>query len=161
MAKRKDKALVSQSKNTITITPKGRSLITAMAEEGQDQRTLAKALGISQRTLVRCKERDEAVEDAWADGHALLADEITHLLLQAGRKGNVLALIFLAKCRLGWIDQPKQEAPTPNVVINLPESRSPEAHMKLLQFQPVEQLPETQKSDIFGLIPTKAKAVVR
>ena len=157
MARRKP--LITRRKSVVTITPDGCALIEAMATEGQDERTLAKALGIGQSTLKRCKERDEAVKDAWADGHAALADEVTHLLLQAGRKGNVIALIFLAKCRLGWIDQPKVAEPQPNVIINLPESRSPEAHMKLLEFQPVEQLPEaTQKSDIFGVIP---KVVVR
>lgn len=149
MAKRP--ALISRSKNTVTITPAGRALIIGMASEGNDQRTIAKTLGIGQSTLTRCRERDPAVEDSWADGHAQLADEITHLLLQAGRKGNVIALIFLAKCRLNWIDQPKPDERPPSVVINLPASRSPEEYAKMIELQPVAQLPAPEeKSDIFG-----------
>ena len=160
--KAKRKALITRSKAGVTITPAGRALIEAMSAEGNDQRTLARALGIGQSTLVRCKERDEAVKDAWADGHALLADELTHILLGHARgdgKASVIAAIYLTKARLGWTDQPQPEERAPNVIINLPESRSPEEHMKLLEFQQVEQLPETQKSDAFGLIPAGAKVI--
>lgn len=156
----KSKALIVRSKGKTAILPEGRALIESMAAEGNDQRTICKALGISRRTLVRCRERDEKVEDAWADGHAQLSDTITHLLLQAGQKGNVIALIFLAKCRLGWIDQPKAEAPAPSVVINLPESRTPEEHMKLLELELVPQDEGAkEKSDVFG--PLSKKVVVR
>ncbi len=159
--KRRKPALITRRRGTVTITEAGRALLEAMSAEGNDQRTIARALNIGTATLSRCRERDEEVEEAWADGHAQLADEITHLLLQAGRKGHIVALIFLAKCRLGWIDQPKAEAPPPSITINLPDARSPEEHMRLLEYCPGEQIGETiQKSDIFGEIP-KAKAVVR
>lgn len=155
MAKKRKPALIKRKKGTVTITPEGRSVIKAMATEGQDERTISGALGISQRTLKRCKERDELVEDAWADGHAALADEITHLLLQCGRKGNVVALIFLAKCRLGWIDQPQPEERAPAVVIHLPDARSPEEYLKLIEHQPLELPAPEEKSDVFGPIPAK------
>lgn len=156
----KSKALIVRSKGAVTVTSDGRALIEAMASEGQDQRTIARALGIGKTTLTRCRERDEQVEAAWADGHAQLADTITHLLLQAGKKGNVIALIFLAKCRLNWIDQPKAEAPAPSVIINLPDARSPEEHMKLLELQPAEQAPEAkEKCDVFG--PLSKKVLIR
>lgn len=157
MTKRKRKpALITRRKNVVTITPEGRAVIEAMAEAGNDERTIAKALGIGQTTLTRCRERSPEVKEAWLNGHALLADEITHLLLQAGRKGNVIALIFLAKCRLGWVDQPKAEEKAPSVLIQLPSSRTPEEYQKLITYQPVETLPETEeKSDVFGPIPAK------
>lgn len=168
MAERKKPALiVRRSANArdgidakVTVTPAGRVLIEALASEGNDQLTIAKALGISRPTLIACRDRDVKVEEAWATGHAQLADEITHALLALGRKGNVVALIYLSKARLGWTDQPQAEERAPSVVINLPESRTPEEHMKLLTYQPTEQLPEAmQKSDIFGPIPAKAKVI--
>lgn len=157
--KAKRKALIARSRGTVTITPTGRALIEAMAAQGNDQRTIARALGIGQSTLVRCKERDEAVKDAWADGHALLADELTHILLGHARgdgKASVIAAIYLTKARLGWTDQPQSEERAPNVVINLPESRTPEAYLKLIEHKPLLQLPEPEeKTDAFGKIPRK------
>ena len=165
MAKRKPTYIVRRNAKArdgveakVTVTEAGRILIEAMAAEGNDPGTIAKALGIDRSTLNRIKERDEQVAEAWAMGLAQLADEITHALLALGRKGNVVALIFLAKCRLGWIDQPKPDERSPNIVINLPESRTPEDYMKLIEHQPMKQLPAPEKSDVFGPIP---KAVVR
>lgn len=149
--------------NPIVITEEGRSVIEDLLAEGFDDRTIAKAVGITVRTLTNCKKRDKRVAESFKDGHARLADTITSLLLAAGKKGNVIALIFLAKCRLGWIDQPKPDPPAPSILIQLPDSRTPEEHMRLLEFNPGEQIGETvQKTDIFGEIPApKAKAVIR
>ena len=145
----------------LEILPAGRLLIEAMAAEGNDERTIAKALGIGKTTLRDIRDRDESVADAWDMGHAQLADEITHALLALGRKGNVVALIFLAKCRLGWIDQPQpKEERAPSVIINLPEARTPEAHMKLLEHQPQEaiEIEQPEKSDAFGPLNRKVIA---
>ena len=166
MTKRKPTLIVRRNANArdgtearVTVTEAGRLLIETMAGEGNDPGTIARALGIGRTTLNRIKERDEQVAEAWAMGHAALADEITHLLLALGRKGNVVSLIFLAKCRLGWIDQPKPEERPPSVLIQLPSSRTPEEYQKLITYQPAEQLPAPEeKSDVFGPIP---KAVVR
>ncbi|MEE9250173.1 MAG: hypothetical protein V3U93_03485 [Alphaproteobacteria bacterium] len=149
MTKKKRKpALITRRKGTVTITENGRALIEAMATEGQDERTIARALGISQRTLVRCRDRDEEVEEAWADGHAQLADELTHILLGHARgegKAAIIAAIYLTKARLGWTDQPQPEERAPAVVIHLPDARSPEDYMKMIEHQPQLQLPAPEK----------------
>lgn len=129
----------------VTVTEAGRLLIEAMASEGNDPGSIAKALGIGRSTLRRICERDESVAEAWEMGKATLADTITHLLLEQGRKGNTTALIFLAKCRLGWIDQPQPEERAPAVVIHLPDARSPEDYMKMIEHQPQLQLPAPEE----------------
>jgi len=140
-----------QGGGKVTIPPAGRAKIQAMATEGFDQISIAASLGISKQTLVACRDRDEKVEEAWAVGHAKLADEITHLLLEQGRKGNTVALIYLSKARLGWTDQPQPEERAPAVVIHLPDARSPEEYMRLIKHQPSPGLPApTEVPDILS-----------
>jgi hypothetical protein len=106
-------------------------LLERLGREGQDQRSLAKALGISAKTLLEARKRQPEVEEALERGHAGLADELTHLLLKQARKGNVIAAIFLAKARCGWREGDMPEARA-NVVIQLPDASSPERYMKII-----------------------------
>lgn len=55
-----------------------------------------------------------------------LADEITHHLLGAARKGNIVAAIFLSKTRLGWRETgPSQDGGAKVAVqINMPGAMS-------------------------------------
>ncbi len=48
----------------VTVTPAGLALIEAMAAEGNDQRTIAKALGIGRTTLTDIRDRDPEVTEA-------------------------------------------------------------------------------------------------
>ena len=159
---KKRKVLITRDRKTrrVDIEAAGLILIEAMAAEGNDERTIAKALSISKTTLRDCRDRDPKVADAWDTGHAQLADEVTHLLLAMGRKGNVVALIYLSKARLGWSEGPKEDDRKSLVTINLPEARTPEDHMKLLEYKPQETLPEQEqeKSDAFGPLNRKVIA---
>jgi hypothetical protein len=121
---------------TATVTPEGLKVLTAMAAEGQDQRTMAKRFGLSQKTLQSIAKRDPEVEEALAVGKAALADELTHLLLANARKGNVIAAIYLTKARLGWREGDTPDA-RPNIVINLPDAATPEAYMRLINTAPL------------------------
>jgi hypothetical protein len=85
-----------------SITPSGLKVIEKMAAKGQDQRTIAAVLGVHRKTLVNIRDRDPEVEEAWEKGHAALADELTHILLEHARDGNIIAAIYLTKARLGW-----------------------------------------------------------
>ncbi len=130
----------------VTITEAGRDLITAMAAEGQAQRTMARALGISRSTLTEIKDRDPRVTEAWEDGHAKLADTLTHILLTNARKGDTQAATFLARARLGWTTDGPKEEKAPSVVIHLPDAHSPEAYMKLIEHRPMKQLPAPESA---------------
>jgi hypothetical protein len=125
----------------VTITPEGLKVLTEMVAAGNDQRTIAKKLGLgSHRTLQCIAERDAEVEEALDIGKALLADELTHLLLANARKGNVIAQIYLTKARLGWREGDKPDE-RPNIVINLPDSQTPEAYLRLVSEQQRAVLP--------------------
>jgi hypothetical protein len=71
-------------------------------------------------------------EAAIAVGKAALADEFTHHLLNAARKGNVIAAIYLTKARLGWREGDAPDV-KPNIIINLPDSMSHEQYLNLIK----------------------------
>lgn len=129
-----------RGRNSITqVHREGLKLIEAMAAEGQDQRSIAKALGLARKTLTDLRDRDEAVAEAWDRGHAALADEITHHLLGAARKGNITAAIFLAKARLGWREGHAAEGQALQVNqqfnINLPEPADRDEYIRRITGQ--------------------------
>lgn len=116
----------------VTITPAGLAAIEAMAAEGQDQRTIAKRLGIHVKTLDVIRKANADVDEAFGRGLAALGDELTHHLLNAARNGNIVAMIYLTKARLGWREGDTPEA-RPNITINLPDSQTPEAYMRSIR----------------------------
>lgn len=121
----------------VTIAPHGLALIERLAREGQDQRSIAKALGISAKTLLEARKRQPEAEEALDRGHAGLADELTHLLLNLARKGNVVAAIYLTKARCGWREGDAPEARA-NIIIQLPDANSPEQYMKIIGAGPAQ-----------------------
>jgi len=116
----------------VTITPAGLALVEELAAEGQDLRTIAKRLGINHQTLNGLRKNVADVEQAIERGQAALGDELTHHLLNAARNGNIVAMIYLTKARLGWREGDTPEA-RPNITINLPDSQTPEAYMRSIR----------------------------
>ncbi|MCT8988863.1 hypothetical protein NYR54_00940 [Chelativorans sp. SCAU2101] len=117
----------------VSITPAGLALVEELAGEGQDFRSIAKRLGINHQTFNVLRKKDEALAEAVERGQAVLADEVTHLLLKAARKGNVVAAIFLAKARLGWTDTPQPKRPEVAVQINLPGAMDEAAYVRMVE----------------------------
>lgn len=103
-----------------SLTDEGLERLEALAGAGNDQRTIAKELGIAWSTFRNLRDRDEAVQEALARGQGTLADELTHHLLKAARGGNVVAAIYLTKARLGWVEgQVPDGAPKNAVQVNI------------------------------------------
>jgi len=103
-----------------SLTDGGLERLEALAGAGNDQRTIAKELGIAWSTFRDLRDRDEAVQEALARGQGTLADELTHHLLKAARGGNVVAAIYLTKARLGWVEgQVPDGAPKTAVQVNI------------------------------------------
>lgn len=131
----------------VTITPAGLAVIEAMAAEGQDQRTIAKHLGINHQTFNNLRKTRPEVELALERGHAALGDELTHHLLNAARNGNIVAMIYLTKARLGWREGDAPEA-RPNITINLPDSQTPEAYLRAIRvIEEPGRLPAPESAD--------------
>ena len=123
----------------VQLTDAGCQALVLLASEGADMWTMAHKLGIGRTTLQRLIKDDERVEAAIAIGKAALADECTHLLMTAARKGNIVAAIYLTKARLGWREGDVAEQ-RPNIVINLPDAQTPEAYMRMVNQQPPPRL---------------------
>ena len=123
---------------TFEVQPVGLELIEEMAKEGMDNTTIHSALGIAKDTFRLMRQRQPDVLDALDRGRAALADELTHILLTKARSGNIIAAIFLAKARCGWREGEPPPDTRPNVIINLPESHSPEEYLKMINPKPKE-----------------------
>ena len=59
------------------------------------------------------------------------ADEIASLLLQQGRKGNTVALIWLSKAMLGWSEKGPPTTQT-NIQIVLNDAKSEDAYLRTI-----------------------------
>ncbi|MBS0254012.1 MAG: hypothetical protein JSS36_02080 [Proteobacteria bacterium] len=116
----------------ITVTPAGLTVIEELAAAGNDQRTIAKALGMDRKTMTDMRRRIAEVDEAFERGLAALGDELTHLLLSQARGGNVVAAIYLTKARLGWREGDAPES-RPNIIINLPDAQTPEAYLRAVR----------------------------
>lgn len=131
----------------VTVTPAGLKVIEAMAAEGQDQRTIAKRLGVDRKTLIDMRDRDPVMDEVWARGHGELASELTHLLLTKARAGNIIAMIYLTKARLGWREgTPAEGAGQANVQvnINIPPSMSKAEFQRIIDGKVID--PKTRGS---------------
>lgn len=124
----------------VSLTDTGLELVAELAGEGNDPRTIAKGLGIPYTTFLGLRDRDEAVQEALARGHGTLADELTHHLLKAARKGNITAAIYLTKARLGWVEgQVPEGAPKTAVQVNIQIPRAmSDAEFRRIVGQPSE-----------------------
>lgn len=135
----KRKALVTRAgrgsnAKVTSVTPDGLRVLEALASQGNDQRTMAKALGISGAVLRHLRDGDEQVREAWDRGLGALASELTHHLLRAARKGNITAAIYLTKARLGWRegDAPEGNRQAVQVNINLPSPLEREEYLRMV-----------------------------
>jgi hypothetical protein len=112
---------------------KGRALIESLAAEGHSNTSIAKTLKMSSETLRQIRKRDPSVQECLDRGRASLEVELTHLLLQAAREGNVVAMIYLTKARCGWVEGQPPADTRPNITINLPASFSPAEYLARLR----------------------------
>jgi hypothetical protein len=119
------------------LTDEGLAALAAMAAEGQDQYSMAAALGMNRSTLQALIKRSPEAEEALNVGKGALSDELTHCLLRAARKGNIVAAIYLTKSRLGWREGDAPDA-KPNIIINLPDAQTPEAYLRMIELNPKE-----------------------
>jgi hypothetical protein len=120
---------------TVAVTASGLSLVEAVARQGGSQAKCAAELGVALSTFKRIIAEDDGNNEtrlAFERGKAGLEFEVANLLLEHGRAGNVIALIFYSKAQLGWQDAP-QISTQVGVQIVLPDSMDREAFAKRVE----------------------------
>jgi hypothetical protein len=76
-----------------------RSMVFNLAAVGIPQKQIADRAGIDHKTLLKYFRAE--LDRGLAEGNVLIADG----LFKKARQGDIAALIFLAKVRLGWTDR--------------------------------------------------------
>ena len=118
----------------IAVLPPALDIIRNMARLGHPTPSIAATLGVSRETLNQCRKRQPEVEEAFAEGLGGLEHELVHSLLEAARKGQVAAAMFLLKCRHGYRETGQTDsAPKVAVQINLPGAMDERAYMKMVE----------------------------
>lgn len=103
-----------------TVHPAAHEVVRNMRANGCAKATVASALGMTVDGLDGAIERDEALAAAFAEGNALMHDELVGILMQQARDGYAPAAMFLLKASHGYRDNtpvPQTDAKTVNIVI--------------------------------------------
>jgi hypothetical protein len=123
----------------IVITAAGLMLVEAISRQGGAQPLCASSLGITLsafKKVVGENDGNNSCRLAYERGKAELEFEVATLLLEAGRNGHVIALIFYSKAQLGWTDAP-QIGTQVGVQIVLPDSMNREEFAKRVEVRTI------------------------
>lgn len=85
-------------------------LAERLASVGVPLYQIAARIGVDPKTLVRYYHEDIQ------RGEGKSSEAVGSKLLEKALAGNVTALIFWAKCRMGWIDTPVKEEDKPEII---------------------------------------------
>lgn len=86
------------------LTDDGLVYVERLAAGGATDTAIAGRLNINRNSFRELRHRQDALGEAIARGRSTLDLEVTHHLLSAARRGNVLAAVSLGRLRLGWRD---------------------------------------------------------
>ena len=121
---------------TTTLRPAAYAVNRKMAGNGRTLAAIAATLGLTPRTFRAIRDKDPEAEQALEVGVADLDGEVTDIILTQARNGSIVAAIFFAKARLGWVEG--QPAPmgvnvkNMQVNITIPPPMSPEEAQTLI-----------------------------
>lgn len=80
--------------------------IRLLAADGHSIRGIAARLGTSNETFTRWMDEDKALREAFEAGREEEGRALRNVLYrQATEKGNIVAAMFILKCRHGWDDR--------------------------------------------------------
>ena len=105
-------------------------VIETMAASGNDQRNIAKALGVSYPVWLRWKDEYPEIQEALDQGRAVEHDLLVGSLLESATKQkNVTAAIFLLKTRHGYRENENlAEGPKIQINFELPGAVDPKTY---------------------------------
>lgn len=118
----------------IALLPPALDIVRNMARLGHPVPSIAAALGMSRETLNQCRQRQPEVDEAFAQGRAGLEFELASSLVEAARKGNIVAAMFALKSMFGYRDNGQTDtAPKVAVQINLPAAMEAKAYAAMIE----------------------------
>ncbi len=122
---------------TVVLDQAGLALVEEHAKEGAPNTRIAAALGISRYCFADLLRRQPDAQEALAKGRSANEQELVEILMAKARKGDTVACLFLLKARHGYREGEARESDSrPNVIINLPDSISPQEYLKNIKVIP-------------------------
>jgi transposase-like protein len=98
-------ALRMEPHNKTKLSDENRDRVMAALLDGYPRAAIARALGVSAKTLGRLIEDDPELEAQVEAQRSFEEAELRDILMELARKGDTVAAIFLAKARHGWRDR--------------------------------------------------------
>ena len=120
------------------LLPKGGlEKIRDWASHGHSERDIARALGMSASTWTRIKDENPEAQDALDEGRSVEHLALYGRLYQKAMDGDIVALLFLLKCRHGYretLDITQSNAV--QVIFAIPGALDPAEYAKLITKAP-------------------------
>lgn len=98
-------ALRMEPHNKAALSDENRERVMAALLDGYPKAAIARALGVSAKTLDRLIRDDPDLEAQVVAQRSFEEAELRDILMELARKGDTVAAIFLAKARHGWRDR--------------------------------------------------------
>jgi hypothetical protein len=120
------------------LLPKGGlDKIRDLASRGHSEKDIARALGMSANTWTRIKDENPGAQDALDEGRSVEHLALYGRLYQKAMDGDIVALLFLLKCRHGYretLDITQTNAV--QIVFQIPAALDPADYAKLIAKAP-------------------------
>ena len=108
-----------------------------MSSKGHSEKDIARALGMSASTWTRIKDENPEAQDALDAGRSRRAPGAVRQALRKSDGGDIVALLFLLKCRHGYretLDITQTNAV--QIVFQIPAALDPAEYAKLITKAP-------------------------
>lgn len=132
------------------ISQAGLDYVATMSQSGRSTVTIAHEMNMPHRIFRACMKRQKEVDEAIVLGHHSRNNEISDILMQMARGGNVQAAMFIAKAQCGWREN-DTVAVAANVVVQMPAPLTMDQLMQMREsgVTPM-QLPEAQARKVWN-----------
>lgn len=116
----------------VEITATGLDAVRILAGSGGSQKLIAGKLSIALSMFKELMARDERVRVAWELGMAEEEWALVRGLRAAAADGQYVPALFLLKTRHNFIEGAAPPSTAPNIIISLPDSRSPQDYLRII-----------------------------
>ena len=114
-------------------------IVAKLAAKGCSETTIAYALGVCDKTWRRWKKDIPELLEALAVGRAREHDKLVGMLHEKALKGDIIAAMFLLKCRHNYKEGAViEDNRRIQIGVMLPQSLSPEQYRQIVNVTPKE-----------------------